>query len=339
MSFPQKDPHYTQFSKSPIAYRQFAPDDPVKESLYDVNMECDQGLRDQNRVILVIDSNDRKRNLMNPNKDSEPNNYTIKLNRSYKDVVSVELKNANIPNSDYIINEYNNIFYFQDSQDQIDAGTYHCIKMPLGNYPVDDNVLDSIRSLLEQALNLVEVGNVYQVDADPNNQLFTITQTSGSGIFNILFKVKKCSGNESSGEAELPNHIGTILGFKAFDHVGETTYTGEYVYNLHSSRYIVIRIRGMERVDSNHHAVQDSFCILQLDQTMNNFMRANNCDDLDNEVYQKDFNPPLGELDRFQIEILNDQGNPFNFRGRDHTLTFEIVSLSRHSNYNRRAKN
>lgn len=336
MSFPQKGPHYTQFSKSPIAYRQYAPDDAVAESIYDINMECDATLRYQNRAILVVDSANRTRHPTDPRRGDEPNSYTIMLNKSYEDVVSIELKNASIPNSDYVINEYNNMFYFQDNEEQEANHTYHCIRMPIGNYPADDNIVDSVRSLLEQALNLVNEDNTYTVDLDPNTQLFTITQTSGSGIFNILFLMKKCTPDEKdSGNAELPNNMASVLGFKTFDHVDDITYTGEYVYNLQSSRYLVLRIRDLERVDSNHDSVQGSFCILPLDSTLNNFMRANNCDEVDNEVYQKDFNPPKKTLDRLQIEFLNDQGNPYNFRGRDHVMTFEIVSLSRHSNYHR----
>lgn len=326
MSFPSA--HFTRFSKSPQAYKQYAPDDPVEKSIYDVNMECDASLRFQNRAILIVDSKDRSNR-------EEPNKYTVKLNKSYRDVVSIELKNADIPNSDYIINENNNMFYFQDTQELIDTDQYYQIQIPVGHYPADDPTLDSIRSLLEQALNLAGP-NTYTVTVDPNKMQFTITQTSGSGIFRILFVFPKeteaCQAG--NGNNQLPSHIGEVLGFRTNANLkGNTTYTAPYVYNLRPSKYIVLRIRNLERVDSNHTPVQDAFCILSVDTRFQNYQLCNNVDQLDNEVYQKDFNPPLGELDRLEIEFLDSNGKPVNFRGRNHFMTFEIVSLSRFSNY------
>ena len=326
MSFPKKT-HFTRFAKSDIAYRQYAPDDPVTDSLYDINMECDASLRYQNRAILVIDSKDRATN-------EEPNRYNIKLEKDYRDVVSIELKRAHIPNSDYVINDNNNMFYFQDDASQKDNCDYHTLQLPIGNYPVDHASQDSIRSLLEAGLNMVNPANTYEVEVDINTNLFKFKQTAGSGVFNILFRFPKTAG-EGSGDKVLPNSMYEVIGFKPVDKTGKTEYVGEYTYNLRPSSYIILRIENMERVDSPHDPVQDAFCVLPLDTRLNNFMLSNNCDQLDNEVYQKDFNPPLGKLDRLNIQFLDEDGRPYNFRGRDHLLVFEIVSLSRHSNYHR----
>lgn len=324
MSFPSA--HHTPFSTNPVTYQQYQKNDPVKNSIYDVNMECDSSLRYQNRVTLVIDSKDRKIN-------EEPHKYNLKLNKTYKDVVSIELKKAILPNSDYIINKYNNVFYFQDSDDMQALDDYHQILLPIGDYLMDDDSADSIRSLLEQGLNSTTPGNTYTVCLDPNTHLMTITQTAGSGVFNILLRYPKESCPDQSGNNELPNHLGEILGFKPINHLNHIKYTADYVFNLRPNRYLVVRIQGWDRVDSNHSGVQDSFCILPLDTRLNNFMLSNNCDQLDNEIYQKDFNPPLGNLDRVNIEFLTQNGHPYNFRGRNHVLLFEVVSLARHSNY------
>ena len=281
------------FSKSDQAYKQFALDDPVTNSIYDVNMECDASLRHQNRVILVVDSKDRALN-------EEPNRYNLKLNKIYKDVISIELKNATIPNSDYIINDSNNNFYIQDSQDQIGSCDYHTLQLPVGNYEIDHATNDSVRSLLEAGLNMIDPANTYEVLVDPNTQLFTFTQLTGSGVFNILFEIPKTAG-KGSGNNLLANSIHEVIGFKPINQIDDITYTAPYTYNLRPSQYIILRIDGMERVDSVHHPVQDSFCVLGMDTRLNNFMLLNNCDQLDNEVYQKDFNPPLGKLDRLNI--------------------------------------
>lgn len=186
MSFPPAD--FTTFSKSPGAYRQFTPDDPVQNSIYDINMDCDAGLRDQNAAMLLIDSKDRPDN-------EEPNKYEIKLKKIYKDVISIELKKASIPNSDYIVNEYNNSFYFQDNANQVNRCDYNTLKLPIGNYPICEKNKDSITSLLQAGLNLVNPANKYVVTVDCNTQQITIEQTSGSGVFNILFEVPKTCGD------------------------------------------------------------------------------------------------------------------------------------------------
>jgi hypothetical protein len=330
MSFANKN--YTQFdSQNDLAYNQFKPGDPVSSSLYDVNMDCDPGLRCQNSAILVVDSKDRQIN-------EEPNKYDLKLKKEYRDVISIELKRAVIPNSDYTLNERANIFYFQDNASQVGKCQFHKVELPIGNFPIDDPTCDSVRSLLEAGLNLVAPGITYTVEVDPNTLLFTITQVAGgSGVFNILFKVPKLNG-DGSGSNLLPCSMYEILGFKPFDHVGKLKYVGEYTYNLRPIRYLIVRIKGLERVDSVHNAVQDSFCILPLDTKGNNFMLSDNCDEIDNEVYQKDFNPPLGKLDRLNFEFFDNNGKPYNFRGKDHVLVFEVTSLSRFSNYNKQAK-
>jgi hypothetical protein len=59
---------------------------------------------------LSIDSRDR-------NYDVHPNEYTysIELNEIYHNAVSIELKSAIIPNSEYIINASNNLLHFKES--------------------------------------------------------------------------------------------------------------------------------------------------------------------------------------------------------------------------------
>jgi len=329
MSFPPAD--FTTFSKSVDAYKQYTPDDPIQNSIYDTTMECDAGLRDQNKIILLIDSKDRPHN-------EEPNKYSIKLKKVYKDVISVELVKANIPNSDYIINEHNNTFYFQDNAKQSGKCDYNTLQLPIGNYPICDKTKDSIISLLQAGLNLVNSKNKYTVTVDWNTQQITIEQTSGSGVFNILFQAPKTAGKEASGNQLLKNNMSKILGFKPIDHIDKLSYTSEYAYDLKPARYITIRIKGMERIDSPHDATQDAFCILSLESRKDSFLLSDECGiKIDKDEYTKFYNPPLGKLDRLDIEIFDADGHLMNFRGKDHYLLFEITSLTQFSKYSRPA--
>lgn len=336
MSFPNA--HFTRFAKSPDAYKQFVPGDPIKSSLYDTNLECDASLRFQNRAILLVDSTDRKDN-------EEPNKYQVLFDKEYKDVIEIELQKADIPNSNYIVNEFNSCFYFQDSAEQLKptcGRPWHTVCLPVGNYPIDHDCKDSIKSLLQQALNAVNVDNTYVVTVDPNQQTVTITQTSGSGIFNILFQRPQCCADQPKGKDKisntLPKNMAKLLGFKiSSNKTGSTSYTGEYLYDLFSAKYIILRINNQQvnwnRINSNHDPADGSFIIIPMDKRLNNFELADNCDQIDREIYKIHFNPPLPKLDRFNVDFRDEYGNPFNFRGRDHVMIYEITSLSRHSDY------
>jgi len=328
MSFPNAP--FTRFVKDPQAYRQFTKDDPVQSSIYDHNMDGKATLSYKNTAILHVDSRTRL-------PDEEPNKYTYRLNKTYRDVTRMELETADIPNSDYVVNEYNNRFYFQDDDFQIANDTYHTVKLPIGNYLAtsDDPTKITIASLLEEGMNDIDPANQYEIRVNKHTKIFEIEQVSGSGIFNILFKKPKESEcNKSlSGNQSLSWSIGDLIGFKCKNYRGKTRYRGDYCFNLMPHRYLILRIMDLERVDSNLDSVQDAFCVIPFDVSMNSFTLDEAMFQWNSESLRKYFNPPKGELDRLHIEFVTPNGNPYNFRGKDHYLVFEITSLSRHQNY------
>lgn len=135
---------------------------------------------------LLVDSSDR--NCQNyPNS----NDYVYDLENGYKDVVSIELTQACIPYTGYIINENNNKFCFQESFD----------KLLFANIEPGDYLnANDIASALENSLNSVGQ-SVYSVFANNFTRKFTITSslTGGEGIFRAVFCDCRC-GNTSSCE-------------------------------------------------------------------------------------------------------------------------------------------
>ena len=73
---------------------------------------------------LVIDSRDRDYSLY-PNS----NDYRVEIPQEWKDIVSIELTLAQIPNTFYNINSKNNVFYISESPDNIFS-----INIPEGQY-------------------------------------------------------------------------------------------------------------------------------------------------------------------------------------------------------------
>ena len=333
------DPEYTLYKAT----------DRIQSSIYDITMASNTNPKNKNQALFMIDSANRDHR-----KYPKPNKYKIYLKKVYKDVVMVQLRNAQIPNSAYVINETNNKFYFQDNEEQLSSGRFHTVEIPIGNWLADSNASPSLRSNLEDALNSFNDNNEYSVLFSQNLRKFTVEQVKGSGIFNLIF----CGGVAKTGlggtitkvvqgvdrfcypeievnqseDIYMNGSMGQILGFLPKNLYGCTSYIGQIATNLNTGRYVVLKIRDMERIDSNNSKLDGSFCMIGMDDGINNFIFNRKFDFNNNESYTKHFNPPIPELDSFDIEILDCKGDPYEFNGRDHILVFSILSLSRYEN-------
>lgn len=328
----------------------YQPGDAIQSSIYDITVNSNTKPATKNQAVLVIDSADRDHTLY-PN----PNRYKIQLkNGGYRDVIMVELKYAQIPNSAYIINESNNKLYYQDCPHQTKCCEYSTVEIPIGNWPADCNTGPSIRSNLEDALNECS-DSEYVVEFDPHVRKFTIEQVCGSGYFNLIF----CGGLSKTGLGgtmtrqvmgvdkfcypEIPTQqyqneyiagtVGHVLGFKPMNLTGCIKYQGQISADMNTGRFVVLKIRNMERIDSNNSNIDKAFCVIGMDDGVNNFIFTRGFDFINNETYTKNFNPPLGKLEELDIEILNSNGKPYDFNGRDHLLMFDILSLTRFDNF------
>ena len=308
----------------------------ISESRYDKTFMGFDG--EATPAVVVVDSHDRNRYTY-----ENANNYTVILGRPYKEVVSIELVNADIPNSGYVIENTRNQLHFQDTQDQVDNGTYHTILIPVGNYTIDADSGLSIRKNLEDEMN-EESESTYQVTVNTYQKLITIEQTSGSGIFNLLFKGtdekygipfydSSGSYNGKTKPTYRSNSVGQVLGFKMEDYTGETTYTGAYSYNLSLDKYLVMNVNSFSRLDSVNSNVQDSFCVIPLDTSINNFSYTKNSDQINNDRHIVIFNEPIPELNKLEIKITDANGDLFNFNGTDHVLIFAVRSNTRKGKY------
>lgn len=340
--------NFTDYTEQ-FNYPQFQSNDRIKETLYDINYSSCANPDNKNDAVLVIDSSQR-----NHDKYPSSSKYKVFLDKVYKDVVQVELSFALIPNASYIINESNNKFYFQDNEEQVRCGSYHVICLPIGNWRADSCTEPSIRSNLEKCLNKVN-SNKYKVKFNIHLIKFTIKQVSGSGIFNLIFSSGKekygshgefkptiagvdpfITPNIPVGEHQrvyMPQSAGSVLGFSRKNFVGSTCYTSDLVANLNRDRYVILKIEGMERVDSNSNAVQNAFCILGMDNTPNSFVFNRDVDNVNKQTYSKYFISPIPEVNQFTVTLLNCHGELFDSNGTDHVLVFQITSLSRFDNF------
>ena len=121
---PELVTQYPPPPNQPDFYHQYRKEDITNNSLYDVNFQPNPKRIYKNRSALVIDSRDRV--------SGTPDCYEYIIDDLYYDVISVELKLADIPNSTYLVNETNNQFYFQDSERQVRTGEFYHVRPARG---------------------------------------------------------------------------------------------------------------------------------------------------------------------------------------------------------------
>lgn len=131
------------------------------------------------KVDLLIDSRDRNNN------EYESNNYIIDLTEDIKNVFSIELINAIIPNSEYIVNLNNNLLYVEEV-----TGTIIPVEVEIGNYTKNELAL-----AIQNALNAnSSLNSTYSVTTDNVNIILNKVETTdenfiqytGTNIQNIF---------------------------------------------------------------------------------------------------------------------------------------------------------
>lgn len=128
---------------------------------------------------LVIDSRDR-----NCKKYPNSNSYVYELEREYRDVISIQLVQACIPYTGYIINSNNNQLQFQEQ-----LGQSIIVDVPIGDY---NNPAD-LATALETAMNSSAATSTYSVTIDNDTRTFTImSDLAGDNLFRLMFNDCQC---------------------------------------------------------------------------------------------------------------------------------------------------
>ena len=129
---------------------------------------------------LLIDSRDRNYDNYNSN------NYIIDLTSEIKNIFSIELINAIVPNSEYIVNLNNNILHIEET-----SGNIIEVEIPIGNYTKVE-LAQAIRDALNSNLSLSSTYNVLTEDVSiilnkietTDENFIQYTGTNVENIFN-----------------------------------------------------------------------------------------------------------------------------------------------------------
>jgi hypothetical protein len=172
--------------------------------------------------FLLINSRDR-----NLSEYPSSSSYVIPLEDDYRDILSIELLNYDVPNNTPTISSYNNVLHYSIEYPSLHLRDgkqvvidYHKqmlseLVVPMGNYDISP-MSDNLSIILEDLLNGLQL-STFKVNWNPATQKYTIcTDFSNRSnpqddlcFFQLFFK--------GTDNQYLPKSIGKFLGFAKQD--------------------------------------------------------------------------------------------------------------------------
>jgi hypothetical protein len=276
-----------------------------------VQIYYDENKTNRRIVRAVIDSRDRNKTLY-PN----PNNYEVEFVEDIQDVIAVELCQAQIPFTQYMINTYNNrIDVFVNGARQV------CF-VEVGDYDAT-----SLANTVESTLNAASGANIFKVVYILAKDRYIIKSTVP---FQLIFKgdsVPHSDGNMTT--AYVSNSIGQVMGFGVADYAShvdpaEMVYNNvvnaEYRKNFALHEYVVLSISPFYVNVSTSDVINKSFAIIHKDTTTINLVN-------NNDIVRKTFNPPIARMARMKLCFKDYYGNRYDFQNHDHQIILHLECL------------
>ena len=273
------------------------------------------------------------------------NCYALNLDKTYKNIKSIRVISSEIPNTDTIINSYNNHITFQLIDKRLPAPTRQDpysqnirtksgsivweVYLPYGNYNLAQLVAE-----IEQAINQLldteaELENVFKITANAITNTFIIA-TKNPYAFTWDFNA---NSNYKS------RNLYVMLGFPVS---AITTYTSQFdnLINLNVGTV------------SDPHFIKKPYQAIVLMKSNVVWLQLNNYEDIydtatnvkyfcqfsldgtpDNTYAHDTFVPnvhvfvdiPKAELNSVDVRIYDNLGLPYNFNGADHSFVLEIT--------------
>ncbi len=241
---------------------------------------------------VIIDSRDRDFSIY-PNASK----YTIQLNESINDVVSIQLSDYNIPFSKTLINDTNNTLNYSTNN----GTNWYQIYLTNGNYTGTQLAAELTAKLV------TNVNYLTSITFSSITQKFTFTAPNNNFVLRFINSIND------------KNNLYSILGFSTIDYTSSPTIVSPNIVNLDKDSYIIMKLENAITNISNNDTINKSFAVIK--DTI-----------LSDELIKKDFNPPMNNFSKFIIEFNDYYGNLYQFNGKEHRLEFIIETLSKTEN-------
>lgn len=269
--------------------------------------------------VLIVNSADRNINIY-PN----PSQYRVQLDDRYYDVEALELCCALIPLSAYNVNTSNNVLLFEET-----AGVTLTAIIPVGNYPD----VTALSVAVAASLTAASVNGVtYTATVDMLTNKITITSDgAGGSIFTLIFFGQPTlegmgpTPYQRERPAYPPNSIGAVLGYNPQDYSGSLSYSAPNVPNIDGEPAVYLHVEEAEMLESNNTHVRNALACIALaggeeSRGYERFSSHEWC------RFIRYYSPLEGKIANLTITMRTASGALFDFNGRDHVLTFTIIT-------------
>lgn len=270
---------------------------------------------------IVVDSRER-----NDAVYADPYNYQVELNTTFKNIISAELKSAEIPRSEYVVNSSTNLLHFEET-----SGTVLTATLTAGNYDADE-LAAHLKTVLDAAGD-----STYTVTNNSNTFKFTITSngTGGGGVFNIRTNSGVSETLYESATQRVKyrtNTVAKIIGFNKTDKTGALTYTSDFRYNLGGEAYVLLFIDELSSFRTSIHGgtsesgSENAFARIAFDVGLDSVKSFNSkAQDI---VYIRKFDPPLASVRQLHVAFKTFDNRYYDFNKLDHTIVLELGMIN-----------
>ena len=287
-----------------------------------------------------------------------PSNCTFDLPIKWKDVISISLASASIPNVMYAFNNEggtNQIYIEEDG-----TGLSGLVTLPEGNYspysiPAQSLLTITEVSFSEELEKLINItlgsGNRFKVNISLSTRKTTISNTTNTFRMNLLVRdsINSCSPFSSNifidygpdyvpDKRQIPLYsyiqtMGFLMGYRELVYSGSNSYVSESIFtNTYSTYlYFVLEDYTGSQTSSNTYGILGSGGILDSNIlgviTINSNLFSTTFDNNSNFIYKKrEYFGPV-DISRITIRLINQRGNSVNLHDTDWNFSFQVKTI------------
>ena len=287
-----------------------------------------------------------------------PSNCTFDLPLKWKDVISISLASASVPNVMYAFNNEggtNQIYIEEDG-----TGLSGLVTLPEGNYTPFEIPIPSLIPLTEASFpdalaNAINTtlgsGNRFVVSISLSTRKTTISNTTNTFKMNLLMRsfVENCSPFSSDifidygpdyvqDKRKIPLYsylqtMGFLMGYRELEYIGKSSYTSESIFTSIYSTYLYFALEDYtsSQTSSNTYGILGSGGVLDSNILaiipLNSGIFATTFDNNSNFIFKKrDYFGPV-DISRITIRLINQRGNSVNLRDTDWNFSLQVKTI------------
>jgi hypothetical protein len=294
--------------------------------------------------------------------NTPPSSSTFDLPTTFKNVISISLSSANIPNVMYAFNYEsgtNQIYIEEDG-----TGLSGVVTLPEGNYtPYKANVLltniveasfpDTLeKEINEQILGIINPINYrFKVNISLSTRKTTISNTTNTFRMNIIKREQpdRCSQFSNNIYVDYGNDyvpprdsvplgsylqtMGFLMGYRELEYLGNNSYTSESIFINTYSNYLYFVLddyTGSQTVSNTYGLLGpagflDSNILAVVPISSNLF--STTFDNNSNFIYKKrEYFGPV-DISRITVKLTNQRGNIVNLQQTDWSFSIQVKTI------------